>query len=84
MLSGREGDQPVPTAAHASFQSLLGGVAWLVQIMMPIAVYIAYLQRRLQKPLVAHWVQTTYAARLDRDANAASEFDSNSFMERCP
>eukprot|EP00973_Karenia_brevis_P037548 5181151-Karenia_brevis.AAC.1 len=32
-------------ALHGAYSSLLEGVAWLAQTMLPICVYISYLQR---------------------------------------
>jgi hypothetical protein len=82
----------VSDSVKASFQSLLGGVAWLTQTMLPICVYVAHLQRHLQAPQVQHvkqinrllkWIKSTlsrlgvrYTALGDRPVRLAVITDS--------
>ena len=47
-----DGDQQVTGNTYTAYRSLLGGVAWLAQTMMPVCIYISYLQRRSQAPTV--------------------------------
>ena len=42
----------VSVATYASFRSLLGAIAWLTQTMLPICVYVAFLQRQAENPTV--------------------------------
>ena len=42
----------VSEVTHASFRSLLGGIAWLTLTMLPICIYVASLQRKSQGPTV--------------------------------
>ena len=47
-----DGDQQVTGNTYTAYRSLLGGVAWLAQTMMPVCMYISYLQPRSQAPTV--------------------------------
>jgi hypothetical protein len=38
-----------PPATHATFQSLVGALAWLTLTMVPICVYVAHLQRQTKQ-----------------------------------
>eukprot|EP00435_Cladocopium_sp_Y103_P048141 s730_g14.t1 len=45
-------DQPVDEEFQHLFRSLLGGIAWVTQTRLDIAVYVGALQRKLQGPTV--------------------------------
>ena len=55
---------PVPTekkdeelcteTEQSAYQSLLGGIGWLVNTRMDVAVYIAALQRATKSPTIGH------------------------------
>ena len=47
-------DVPLPETHKASFATLLGGLAWLVQTRPDIAVFISALQRASKEPTTGH------------------------------
>jgi hypothetical protein len=49
-FSMEEGTALASPAMHATYQSLVGALAWLTLTMVPIAVYVAWLQRQTKAP----------------------------------
>ena len=49
-----DADIPLSMEMHASFRSLLGGVAWLTQTRADIMVYVAAMQRVMAEPKSKH------------------------------
>jgi hypothetical protein len=59
-LAAAKTTDPLTLAQQAQYQSLLGGLSWLQQTRLDVAVYTCSLQRSATKPLVEH------ALRLNR------------------
>jgi hypothetical protein len=59
-LASAKPETPLTELQHAQYLSLLGGVSWMIQTRLDVAVYVCALQRAATKPKVEH------ATRLNR------------------
>ena len=59
-MIGIDANQPskaLDDKQHHAYMSLLGGLSWLVQTRMDIAVYVCSLQRAAKSPSIEHYIK---------------------------
>jgi hypothetical protein len=56
-VSEADNNKALTTKQTASFLTVLGGLSWLIQTRMDIAVYVCALQRVSKAPLVVHYIR---------------------------
>jgi hypothetical protein len=56
-IDANQPTQALNSKQHAAYLSLLGGLSWLVQTRMDIAVYVCSLQRAAKHPTHEHYIR---------------------------